>query len=81
MEFRAGEDAKSWFRSDRFYHTGDGWWFQTRENLEQGPFRSHKEAEQELCLYIRRANCFDGLVQSSDSDTTAKAPMDTFMNS
>ncbi|WP_196139847.1 DUF6316 family protein [Aliikangiella sp. G2MR2-5] len=56
MVNRAGENSKSWFRSERFYHTGDGWWFQTREGVEEGPYISIEEAERELCLYIRHAN-------------------------
>lgn len=64
MKLRAGEVSKAWFRSDRFYHTPDGWWFQTRENTEEGPFASHKDAENELCLYIRQNNTFIGVFNS-----------------
>ena len=74
MQVRTGEDRKSWFRSDRFYHTDDGWWFQTREHTELGPFNSHKEAESELCLYIRRLNTFHGLVK--EESTISKATID-----
>lgn len=71
MQIRKGEETKSWFRSDRFYHTADGWWFQTREHTELGPYDSHKEAESELCLYIRRLNTFEGLVDKESSITRA----------
>ncbi|MET1253662.1 DUF6316 family protein [Aliikangiella maris] len=53
MQYRAGESEKSWFRSDRYYHTNEGWWFTTREQSQEGPFISKNEAENELILYIR----------------------------
>lgn len=56
MQKRAGEEKKSWFRTERYYHTNDGWWFLTRENVEQGPYESQLEAENELFLYIRKTN-------------------------
>jgi uncharacterized protein DUF6316 len=56
MRTRTGEAARPWFRSERYYHTGDGWWFMTRENTELGPFGSQNEAENELVLYIRQIN-------------------------
>jgi len=59
MRTRAGENSRPWFRSERYYHTGDGWWFTTRENSELGPFSSQKEAESELILYIRKVNTAD----------------------
>ena len=68
MEARAGEASKSWFRSERFYHTGDGWWFLTRENAEFGPFISQKDAEQELCLYIRNLQIYQGMFDQDGSN-------------
>ena len=56
MRRRIGEKVKAWFRSERFYHTGLGWWFMTREGAEFGPFVSEKDAESELCLCIRSVN-------------------------
>ena len=56
MAARSGELSKVWFRSDRFIHTDQGWYFVTRECNQQGPFFSHKEAENELNLYIRQQN-------------------------
>lgn len=56
MRTRTGEATRPWFRSDRYYHTGDGWWFMTRENQELGPFGSQNEAENELILYVRQVN-------------------------
>ncbi len=56
MLVRAGEIKKTWFRSDRFFHTDNGWFFITRENTQEGPFYSQKEAESELTLYIRHLN-------------------------
>ena len=56
MQVRSGELKKTWFRGDRFFHTDSGWFFITRENTQEGPFRSHNEAESELNLYIRHQN-------------------------
>ncbi|ABC32952.1 conserved hypothetical protein [Hahella chejuensis KCTC 2396] len=53
MKVRAGEADRSWFRSERFIHTSDGWYFMTRENTQEGPYRSITEAENELAMYIR----------------------------
>jgi len=54
MRVRQGEAARPWFRTERYYHTNDGWWFLTREKTEEGPFSSQLEAENELQGYIRR---------------------------
>ena len=56
MRTRTGEAARPWFRSERYYHTGEGWWFMTREKDELGPFRPQNDAENELVLYIRKIN-------------------------
>jgi len=65
MNLRHGEQQHTWFRSDRFYHTADGWWFTTREHTELGPFVSEKDAEAELFLYIRQINIFGNLISQS----------------
>ena len=56
MRTRLGEASKPWFRSERYYHTGEGWWTMTREEDELGPFVSQVEAENELSLYIRKTH-------------------------
>lgn len=56
MTVRSGESNKSWFRSNRFSHVNDCWFFTTREMTEEGPFFSRQEAENALVLYIRHAN-------------------------
>lgn len=56
MTVRSGENEKSWFRSDRFTHINDSWFFTTREMTEEGPFVSRQEAENALMLYIRHVN-------------------------
>ena len=55
MAVRAGEQEKTWFRSDRIFWSGDGWYFLTREQTQEGPFESRLAADQELNYYIRRA--------------------------
>lgn len=66
MRIRVGEDKKSWFRTERYYHTNDGWWFLTREHSEKGPFESQLEAEKELLLYIRKKNTLSGFGGSAE---------------
>ena len=53
---RAGESEKTWFRSERYFHINDKWFFYTRENTQEGPYESKREAELELNLYLRHAN-------------------------
>jgi len=65
MNLRHGEKQHTWYRSDRFYHTADGWWFSTREHTELEPFISEKDAEAELFLYIRQINIFGYLTAQS----------------
>ncbi|MBA53971.1 MAG: hypothetical protein CMK89_05900 [Pseudomonadales bacterium] len=54
MVVRAGEQERTWFRGDRIFWSGNGWYFLTREQTQEGPFDSRTEAEQELNYYIRR---------------------------
>ncbi len=65
MSVRSGEGEKTWFRADRFFHINDKWFFFTRENTQEGPFFSKREAEMELMLYLRHAN--DDLYSRSSS--------------
>ncbi len=65
MRTRTGEASRSWFRSERYYHTGDGWWFSTREDSELGPFHSQNEAESEFVMYIRKINTADNFPTAS----------------
>ena len=60
---RSGEPSKAWFRCERYYHTDDGWWFQTREHTELGPYESQHDAEAEMCLYIRSINLNQNSIQ------------------
>ena len=54
MEVRSGETNKTWYRTDRFLYTNGDWYFLTRENTQEGPFRSREEAHRELQYYIRK---------------------------
>ena len=54
MIVRSGESHNNWFRSERFYDTHEGWFFVTRENTQQGPYRSENEAKVGLQHYIDR---------------------------
>ena len=56
MPARCGEKDKTWFRTDRIQQVNSQWYFMTRENTQEGPFSSRREAELELNLYIRHIN-------------------------
>lgn len=53
MQVRSGEQDKTWFRTDRFLRAENGWYFLTREQTQEGPFDTRREAEAELNYYIR----------------------------
>ena len=53
MSVRAGENEKTWYRSERIFRIENGWFFLTRENTQEGPFGNRSEAERELAYYIR----------------------------
>lgn len=51
---RAGEvDDSITFRSNRFFTSGNDWYFSTREGLDQGPFKSRIVAHNAIQKYIR----------------------------
>jgi pimeloyl-ACP methyl ester carboxylesterase len=50
--YRAGEPERSYFRSDRVFHSQGGWYFTTRDEKRVGPFASREEASQELSNFL-----------------------------
>lgn len=44
MKSRKGERHRSFFRTERFQQANGAWYFLTRENIQEGPFRTQKEA-------------------------------------
>ncbi|WIO73820.1 DUF6316 family protein [Porticoccaceae bacterium LTM1] len=52
MQCRAGEPEKAWFRSNRIYHMGDGWYFSTREVPTVGPLDSQNRATREMEVFV-----------------------------
>ncbi len=53
-ERRKGEEGQGpRFRTDRFIHNGEKWYYDTREGRTEGPFRTRAEAEEHLRNYIR----------------------------
>jgi Domain of unknown function (DUF6316) len=56
MKYRAGEDPKMFFRTERMYFSNGEWFFSTRDGSDLGPFTSHEEAEAELTLYLRHSH-------------------------
>lgn len=53
MHVRTGENDKTWFRTERYLRTADGWYFLTREHTQEGPYDSKDEAARELDYYVR----------------------------
>jgi len=41
------------FRSQRLFAVNDQWYFSTRERLDQGPYATRAEAEQEMLAYTK----------------------------
>jgi len=56
MKTRAGERAKTRFRSNRIAFAQGCWHFVTRENTQEGPFATKTEALHALHYYIRIRN-------------------------
>jgi hypothetical protein len=56
MDVRTGEADKTWYRTDRIFWSGEGWYFLTREQTQEGPFKTREEAGRELNYYIRHMN-------------------------
>lgn len=44
------------FRANRFFHSMDEWYFITREETVEGPFKHRAEAEEVLEAYIKELN-------------------------
>ncbi len=50
--YRAGETVHYPFRSERFYHADNAWYFLIRGGNAKGPFENRVEAEKALTHYI-----------------------------
>ena len=48
----AGEERRSYFRSDRVFTVDDGWYFTTRDEERFGPFTTAEEARDKLADFI-----------------------------
>jgi Domain of unknown function (DUF6316) len=54
---RKGEEEQTLrFRSERFIHNEEKWYYETREGTTEGPFRTRPEAEEHLRNYIKLIN-------------------------
>jgi pimeloyl-ACP methyl ester carboxylesterase len=47
-KYRSGEESRSYFRSDRVFLSGGGWYYTTREGDRVGPFAASEEARNGL---------------------------------
>ena len=52
MVVRSGEPESSYFRSARIFFSNMSWYFSTREQINQGPFATKTEAQNELDKFI-----------------------------
>lgn len=48
MKSRKGERPRSYFRTERMQQVNGTWFFLTRESVQEGPFRTQKEAIEAL---------------------------------
>jgi hypothetical protein len=48
-------ESRSRFRTKRVVQDGNGWYFLTREGTIEGPFRTEKDAKEQLDMYVRMA--------------------------
>lgn len=56
-EKRQGDKEKATrFRSDRFIHNGEKWYYETREGTTEGPFPTMPAAEEHLRNYVNLLN-------------------------
>lgn len=53
MQYREGEEEKVRFRAKRVFNVEDKYYFNTREGLVVGPFRSESSANNGVALYIK----------------------------
>ncbi|GAB1261424.1 DUF6316 family protein [Aurantivibrio plasticivorans] len=53
MSYRANEEGRSWFRTDRFFIINNEWYFNTRECENVGPFSSLKTAQQGAHRFLK----------------------------
>lgn len=53
VHHREGEDGQSMtFRAQRLFLSDNNWYFNTREEIDQGPFLSREMAEQAVIEYV-----------------------------
>lgn len=71
MNYRKGENGKTWFRTDRFFAIGADWYAATREGRTLGPFKNKLAAEQQLIRYI-----IDQKNNKKSADYATKPPAD-----
>ncbi len=57
---RNNEQPRTWFRSERVFHTDGAWFFRTREGVDLGPYDSRSEAEIEAGLLRELLRCERG---------------------
>lgn len=53
---KGDQDQRPRFRTDRFIHNQEKWYYETREGTTEGPFRTRLEAEEHLRNYVKLIN-------------------------
>lgn len=53
---KGDDDQGTRFRTERFIHNGEKWYYETREGSTEGPFRTRPEAEEHLRNYVKLLN-------------------------
>ena len=52
IQRRLGEEGDVPFRSERFFSTGNKWYFSTREGFDSGPYANKERAEISLVRFL-----------------------------
>ena len=47
-QVRTGEKPRTWYRTERIFRNKMGWYFQTREGIDVGPYGCRFDAEVDL---------------------------------
>ena len=59
-QVRTGEKPRTWYRTERIFRNERGWYFNTREGIEVGPFSCRFDAEVDLEQMVARLKGTEG---------------------
>ncbi len=59
QQYRQGESGRIPARSERFFQSGDEWYFSIRRGVDQGPYLSKEGARRALADFIDEEQTFE----------------------